>query len=147
MVRTPRPAQVRFYFDADVLGVAKVIAALRPDVTYPGDPGTTVFRRARLPCIITDPGTLDPVWIPAVAAQGWVIITRDARIAQRPVELNAVRDSGARMVAMSGSEATSTWAQLEVVMTQWRKLEDLVTRPGPFIYTMTRTSLRPVDLG
>jgi hypothetical protein len=34
-----RPATVRFYFDADVLGVAKVVAALRSDVTYPGDRG------------------------------------------------------------------------------------------------------------
>lgn len=62
MSRAPKPAEVRFYFDADVLGVAKVIAALRPDVTYPGDPGRTVHRRARPPCIITDSGTLDSVW-------------------------------------------------------------------------------------
>jgi hypothetical protein len=36
-VSQARPATVRFYFDADVLGVAKVVAALRSDVTYPGD--------------------------------------------------------------------------------------------------------------
>jgi hypothetical protein len=30
---------VRFYFDADVLGLAKVMVQLRSDVTYPGDPG------------------------------------------------------------------------------------------------------------
>ena len=39
-----RPATVRFYFDADVLGLAKVIVSLRHDVTYPGDPGGVVHR-------------------------------------------------------------------------------------------------------
>lgn len=48
------------------------------------------------------PRTLDPVWIPAVAAQGWLILTRDTRITQRPAELAAVQDSGARMVALAG---------------------------------------------
>jgi hypothetical protein len=32
-----RPATVRFYFDADVLGLAKVIVSLRSDATYAGD--------------------------------------------------------------------------------------------------------------
>jgi hypothetical protein len=32
-----RPARVRYYFDADILGLAKVVAGLRHDVTYPGD--------------------------------------------------------------------------------------------------------------
>lgn len=33
-----RPADVRFYVDADVLGLAKLLVRLRSDVTYPGDP-------------------------------------------------------------------------------------------------------------
>ncbi len=57
-----------------------------------------------------------------------------------------MRDSGARMVALAGSEAIGTWAQLEVVMTQWRAIEVLLARPGPFIYSATRTRMRPVDL-
>jgi hypothetical protein len=62
---------VRFYFDADLLGLAKVLVPLRPDMTYPGDPGAVVHKRERPPCVITDRSTLDEVWIPQVAAQGW----------------------------------------------------------------------------
>lgn len=40
-----RPAAVRFYFDADVLGLAKVVCSLRPDCTFPGDPGAEIQRR------------------------------------------------------------------------------------------------------
>ena len=36
---SPRAAQVRFYVDADLLGLGKILGSLRDDVTYPGDPG------------------------------------------------------------------------------------------------------------
>lgn len=50
------------------------------------------------------------------------------------------------MVALSGDEARGTWQQLEVLMRNWRAIEMLVSRPGPFIYTATRTNLKAVDL-
>jgi hypothetical protein len=37
-----RAAQVRIYVDADVLGLGKILADLRNDVTYPGDPGAVI---------------------------------------------------------------------------------------------------------
>lgn len=30
---------IRFYLDADLLGLAKLLVSVRADVTYPGDPG------------------------------------------------------------------------------------------------------------
>jgi hypothetical protein len=47
-MRPGKPAVVRFYFDADVLGLAKVLVQVRAEVTYPGDPGGTLHRRTRL---------------------------------------------------------------------------------------------------
>jgi hypothetical protein len=52
---SPRVAQVRFYVDADVLGLGKILAGLRNDVTYPGDPGAVIHKRQRAPCPITNP--------------------------------------------------------------------------------------------
>lgn len=51
------------------------------------------------------------------------------------------------MVALAGKEALDTWAQLEVLLTQWRSSEGLLDQPGPFIYTATRNALTRVDLG
>jgi hypothetical protein len=34
-----KPADVRFYIDADLLGLARVLAGLRHDVTYRAIPG------------------------------------------------------------------------------------------------------------
>ncbi len=50
------------------------------------------------------------------------------------------------MVALSGAEAKTTWAQLEVFMSQWRAIERLIEEPGPFIYSATRTALRRMNI-
>jgi hypothetical protein len=35
MSKRARPARVRYYVDADLLGLAKILVQLRTDVTYP----------------------------------------------------------------------------------------------------------------
>jgi hypothetical protein len=141
-----KPAEVHFYLDADVLGLAGVLGRLRTDVTYPGDPGLELHKRRRPPCPVSSPAVKDSVWIPIVARQGWLIITRDRRIQDHRGEIRAVRDNAARMVALSGSAARGTFDQLEIIMTQWRAICRLRLEPGPFIYTATRTSLRAIAL-
>jgi hypothetical protein len=79
------------------------------DVTYPGDPGGHMHKRTRPPCIISSPSVLDPVWIPQVTNQGWLVITRDANFADNRAEIQAVREAGARLVALAGREAIGTW--------------------------------------
>ena len=144
--RRYKPATIRFYFDADVLGLAHQIAGLRPGATYPGDPGGVVMRRLRLPCPIASPSTKDRDWIPQVTALGWLIITRGARIQEHTAEIAAVRDSGARMVALGGWDARGTFDQLEVFMSRWRAIEACLDEAGPFIYVATRTTFRRVEL-
>jgi hypothetical protein len=99
-----KPADVRLYFDAQGISVAYHVH------------GVTGHR-------------MDPI----VADVGWLIITRDSRIQDRPAELAAVRDNSAKMVALSGRDATTTWNQLEVPFTQWRAIDPLSTKDGPFI--------------
>jgi hypothetical protein len=140
-------ANIRLYLDADVLGLAKILVLLRSDVTFPGDRGGVLHKRQRPPCPITSPHVDDQKWIPEDSRQGWLVVTRDTAIQYNRAEIAAVRDSGARMVALSGAEAGTTWAQLEIVMCQWRRIEALLDEPGPFIYAATRTALRPVPLG
>jgi hypothetical protein len=147
VIRHAKPAVVRFYIDADVLGLAKVLVQVRSDVTYPGDPGGTLHRRTRPACPIKSSEVKDDIWIPQVAVLGWLIVTRDANILNNRAEIAAVRESGARMICLAGSEAIGTWAQLEVFLCQWRAVEGTLDQPGPFIYSATRTSLRAVPLG
>ena len=140
-----RTASVRFYFDADILGLGKLIASVRPDVTYPGDPGTVLHKRRRPACPITSPHTDDAVWIPIVARSGWV--RSPGTVTSRTTGPSAaVRDHRLVMVALSAPEARTTWDQLEVVLCQWRAIEVLADSQGLLLYLATRTSLRAVPL-
>jgi hypothetical protein len=141
-----RAAQVRIYIDADILGLGKILGALRNDVTFPGDPGAVIHKRQRPKCPIESPDVLDTDWIPEVAARGWLIVTRDSMIIQNRNEIIAVRENKAKMVALNQRDAQTKWGQLEVFMTQWRRIEALIAERGPFIQRVSRTAITSISL-
>lgn len=135
---------VRYYIDADLLGLAHILAGLRPDVTYPGDPGATIKRQVRPPCPVQDPGTKDEDWLRVVGRRGWTVLTRDKRIEQRPAERAAVIRHEVKLFAITSGEQLDKWRQLEIVMSRWRDIERLSGQPGPFVYRLTRTGITPL---
>ncbi|BBZ15202.1 PIN-like domain-containing protein [Mycobacterium branderi] len=139
-------ATVRFYFDADILGLAHVICALRPDCSYPGDPGATIKRRTRPACVVETPKAKDREWIPVVAEQGWIAITRDSNILDHLSLLEAVKTHRLRLVTLSGRDGSDKWGQLEIAMSQWRQIEALHDRNGPLIVSATRTTFREIEI-
>ena len=50
------------------------------------------------------------------------------------------------MIALAGDAARTKFEQLEVTMSNWRRIERCTTEPGPFIYVATRTTFRPFPL-
>jgi hypothetical protein len=131
---------IRFYVDADVLGLAKLLIQVRPDVTYPGDPGGLGCDGLPRPACPTKPGDKDPDWIPKVAQAGWVVITRDRRMLNKPAERQAIVENNARVVRLDARHELTKWLQLEIVVTQWRKLEEFAELPGPWIFRVSRTA-------
>ena len=61
-----------------------------------------------------DHKTKDHVWIPKVAAWGWVIVTKDKRILHRPAERAAIERSGAHYVAVVGHGKSGSGLALTV---------------------------------
>lgn len=118
-------------------------ATTRPN---PADPGDIIHKTERPPCAIRSTDADDVVWIPHVAAQGMIAVSRDARISRRVAEVEAVVQHRARLVVLSSADARTVWGQLEVLMCQWRRIERLVGLPGPFIYRASRTQLTPMPL-
>ena len=141
-----KASEVGYYFDADILGLGKLIASLRPDATYPGDPGAMIHKRQRPPCPIELSAVPDPVWIPIVAERGWLIVTRDSRIQTHRAEIDAVMSNRARMVALASPDARGKWQQMETLMRNWQRIEALGDVPGPFIYRATFNGLRSIAL-
>jgi hypothetical protein len=74
------------------------------------------------------------------------IITRDSMISQNRNEITAVRENKAKMAALNQRDAQARWGQLEVFMTQWRRIEALTAEPGPFIWRTPRTTMTPITL-
>lgn len=89
---------------------------------------------------------LDADWIPVVAERGWLIITRDSRIIENRAEITAVRENSAKMVALNQCDAQTKWGQLEVFMTQWRRIDALTAEQGPFIWRAPRTALTTIEI-
>lgn len=136
-----------WYVDADTLGLAHVLIRARPDVTFPGDDGIRHKSAWRIPpCVISDPATHDDKWIPAVAKAGLAIITRDVHIATRTAEINEVIAASARMFAITSPEKLRTWDLLSVVVARWQQLELSAQEDGPYIYSVTRTTMSKIDL-
>jgi hypothetical protein len=135
---------IRFYVDADLLALGKSLVAARYDVTYPGDPGDK--SRSRPPCPVTSTSTKDPDWIPLVAEQGWVVISRDRQITKKPAEINAVRESRLRIVVLDTRRDPTTWGELEIVISQWGNIESVVREAGPCAYLATRTTFRRLEI-
>jgi hypothetical protein len=133
---------VRYYVDADTLGLAHSMVLLRGDVTYPGDPGGTFHGVTRPACVITATKTPDDQWIPVVAQQAWAVITRDRSILRRPHEVNLVRTHGAKFFTIASDERMTNWHLLEVLMCNWRRIDALAEQPGPYVWNVTRTAMR-----
>jgi hypothetical protein len=141
-----KPAEVRFYLDANLLGLAAILTRVRVDVTFPGDAGGVLYKRERPSCPIKSTAVLDRDWIPEVATRGWLILTRDRRIRDHKLELAAVQQYGARLVAFTGDETSTVWGQLEAVMCRWRDIERCLDEQPPFIYAASRSRLRKIPL-
>lgn len=135
--------RARFYVDADLLALGKALVSARYDVTYPGDPGDP--RRERPPCVVTDPSVPDPEWIPTVASEGLVVISRDLRIGRSPAELKAVRQEGLRIVFIDSRRDPTTWGELAVLVHQWRSISGLQEKDGPLLTLATKTTFREID--
>lgn len=133
----------RWYFDADTIGLAKILAMARTDATWPGDTGIRATQRLRQdPSPITSAATSDEIWIPRVTQAGMAIITRDKRIQSRTAEIDAVMACRARVFAITSQDNLDRWGLLEVVVSRWRDLEEASSRPGPYVYAVTRTGIR-----
>lgn len=142
---------IRFYVDADLIGLGKLLVQVRTDVTYAGDPGGLGINKKLRPPSPIEPGVKDHIWIPRIAQEGWVVITKDRHMESRPWELDLIVSSGARHVRIQGPPVEKKrklrkWDQLEIVVRNWTAIERLVDEPGPWIHTATRTRLSRLPL-
>jgi hypothetical protein len=76
--------------------------------------------------------TPDDVWLPEVAREGWVVLTRDKQIRWKANERDAVMEHGVALFALSGSGRTPELADL-VIATVPVIERFLARHPRPFL--------------
>ena len=80
----------------------------------------------------------DVDWLPTIGQQGWVVLTKDERIAKRFLERMAVANAGVRMFVLvsqnlSGADTAAAFTQAIPAMQQF-----LQSNPAPFIAKVYR---------
>ena len=132
----PAPSRSpRWFVDENSVGVAKALAYVRGDVTWPGAPGGPVAA-----------GAADTVWLPVVGRLGLVVLTRDKRIRHRPLERQALLDHGVRACFLTSGGSLDLFAQLRLWLRSWDEIEVLVKdRPAPWLASVNRTGVQVFD--
>lgn len=116
-----------YFFDENLLGVARAFDGLRSDVRYPGHPACPeIPHRAE-----------DRTWLPVVGRAGWIVIMRDKKIRTRPGERQALMANGVRAFCLTSSGNSSSWEIASLLMRWWHRIEERANAPGPYIYSVT----------
>jgi PIN like domain len=128
----------RFFVDENDLALGKALAEQRADVVFPG--------HRDLPEIVR--GMADDEWLPTVGARRLVVITRDQRIRYRAVEKRMWVAHGVRGFVLTGRRSQSTAESLAILTQHWRVIERLAAEvpEGPWMFGVTQSGLRPIDL-
>jgi PIN like domain len=135
---TADPSSLRFFFDESALVVGKALAVARRDAVHTG--------HLLIPEVPL--GSLDPVWMPAVAARDLIVIGRDRRIRSKPGELALLLDSGLRVFWIAGKRDLSTWDYLVRLVNRWQDIERVVAErgPGPWFMAIREAGVSEIAL-
>jgi len=87
------------------------------------------------------PDTEDAIWIPTVAARGWVILTKDKRIRRDSLELGAVLAAEAVYFTLGGANYTAE-EMASIILYHRPTIERLVLhRKPPIVAQLNREAL------
>ena len=135
---TARAGELRFFADESALGLGKTLALARRDVIHCGHP--------LIPEVPV--GALDPDWIPAVAARGLAVLSRDRRVRTKPAEIALLREHELRVFWIAGKRDLATWDYLVRVVRRWDEIEEaLATRgTGPWFVAINENGLSELSV-
>lgn len=92
--------------------------------------------------------TPDEVWIPAVAAKDWVVVSRDKKIRSRPWQRRLIREHGLGCFIVGQKQDLTRWDYLKLLAGCLDELERLGGEtPKPFLFLIdSRGNFRRVSL-
>jgi hypothetical protein len=95
--------------------------------------------------IPADETIADVDWLTRAGRERWIVLMKDERIRYRPAERAALVNHSVRAFCLtSGNLRAAEMAQLYIAVLD--KLTVACAAPGPFLYVVSRSGLRRVDL-
>jgi len=120
----------RFFFDASLLGVARIMAQSHDRITYPG--------HSKWPFGQDED---DETWLQLVGDRGWCAIFRDKRIRYRTTERAALVRHRARAVVVATSRNLTIKDNVALLERHWSDVERTLV-DAPALYHLTSAGLR-----
>ena len=85
-----------------------------------------------------DDDTPDPEWLTQVGRHGWIVLTRDQRIRNRPNELRAAREARLHVFALTSGNLSAA-ETVEIVLAAWPAMRRAVAdNEPPMFWSITR---------
>jgi hypothetical protein len=104
----------------------------------------TALRAAGYQCKIHDEyfdqQTEDEIWLKAIAAENWIVLTTDERIRYRPLELKALESARLRAFIVICGNVRGIDSAAILVKAMPKILEIVGGEKGPFIYYVYKDS-------
>ena len=121
------------------LGRRQVAAVLRAD-------GLRVRTLAEVYGIPADETVSDVDWLSRVGDEGWVALMKDERIRYRTIERDAVLTHRVRAFCLVGGNLQAA-DMAERYLVALDVMVNACVEPGPFLYAVSATGLRRIQLG
>lgn len=87
----------------------------------------------------------DTEWLALAGARGWPVLMKDKKIRYRALEQQALRDNGVKAFCLSRGNLSGE-SQIAAFLRFEDRIHDACLTPGPFLYVITASSMRKVDL-
>lgn len=80
----------------------------------------------------------DGEWLARCGREGWLAVTRDKKIRNRPAERRAVIANDVGLFVLAHTRNLSPWEQLQIMAAKIEQMETIFDEEEkPFIYTLT----------
>jgi predicted nuclease of predicted toxin-antitoxin system len=81
----------------------------------------------------------DRVWLQAAGERGWVVLTKDQKLRYRPLEINALRESKARVFVLIAGNLRGVEIGAVFLDALPRICKVLYEHPGPFVARVSKS--------
>lgn len=120
----------RFFFDANLIGVARVMEQTHDRIVYPGHSDWPLNQEEG-----------DDVWLPLVGDRGWCAIFRDQRIRYRRTERAALERHRVRSVVIATRQNLTIAENVDLLEEYWSGVEETFASE-PALYHLTSAGVR-----